>query len=205
VLAAVAAGAVEGRVLYSSSKSELHSLPTALTFGGIHTGVVVDCAGSALASLCAKSLESQLPTIHDCRGKWPDAQAATKYAIDHLLSKTASDDIMVFLDPGVLASGYLVDFVVSRSLFTMFPVDNGVAPGLGGICVEHSAAQELFARATRSDHWNGEAILSVMGYNTGALWWSEVESSESSSCSIASHLVDSFISGTCGCLILDLL
>ena len=187
MLAAVAAGAVEGRVLFSSSKSELHSLPTALTFGGIHTSVVVDCAGSALTGLCAKSLEIQLPTIHDCRGKWPDAQAATEFAIDHLLSKTASDDIMVFLDPGVLASGYLVDFVVSRRLFTMFPVDNGVAPGLGGICVEHSTAQELFARATQSDHWDGEAILSVMGYNTGAFWFSEVESSESSSSSIASR------------------
>lgn len=103
VLAAVAVGAVQGRVLYSSSTEERHSLPTALTFGGIHTSVVVDCA--AVADLCSRRLEGHLPTIHDCRGKWPDAQAATAYAIDHLLSKTASDDMMVFLDPSVLASG----------------------------------------------------------------------------------------------------
>ena len=32
-----------------------------------------------------------------------------------------------------------------------------------------------------------EEILSVMGYNTGALWFSEVESSESSSSRIASR------------------
>ena len=51
----------------------------------------------------------------------------------------------------------------------MFPVDADVTPYLGVICVQHSTAQDLFARATQSNHWEGGTILSVMGYNTGAL------------------------------------
>ena len=176
VLAAVAAGAVRGRVLYDS-QAELHALPTALTLGGIHASVVVDCAHGN--PLCSAAVEAQLPTKHDCRGQWADAKAATSWAIAHALSASSDDDIMAFSTPSILRAGYSVDLIVSRRLFAMFPEDAADSKSdlqRDGICIAGSESHELFARATQSGHWRGARLLSVMGYNTGTLWWSEVVS-----------------------------
>ena len=78
---------------------------------------------------------------------------------------------MVFLTPDVLASGYLVDFIVFRRLFAMFPIDAHITAERGGICAQGSRAQELFTRTVQSAHWAGVQTLTVMGYNTGAVWW----------------------------------
>jgi hypothetical protein len=61
----------------------------------------------------------------------------------------------------------------------MFPedaADSKAALATDGICVGGSESHELFVRATQSRHWRGARLLSVMGYNTGALWWAEVTS-----------------------------
>ena len=180
VLAAVAAGAVHGRVL-TDNKAELHALATALTLGGIHSSVVVDCGGGANSSnpLCHAELEGQLPTKHDCRGQWADAKVATSWAIDHIMNASSNDDTMVYSDPATLAAGYEVDLIVSRRLFAIWPEapgDTKNALSSDGICINGSASHELFVRATQSTHWRGAKLLSVMGYNTRALWWSEVTS-----------------------------
>lgn len=172
VLAAVAAGAVKGRVLYNGDL-ELHSLPTALTLGGIHSAVVVDCGGAKNSSaLCSANLEHQLPTKHDCRGQWANSKVATRWAIENILSATSDDDKMVFTNPSTLQDGYEVDLIVSNRLFAMFPedpVDSKSDLASDGICIDGSESHELFKRAIQNPHWRGSKLLSIVGYNTGAL------------------------------------
>jgi hypothetical protein len=162
----------------TDNKAELHALATALTLGGIHSSVVVDCAGGG-NPLCHADLEDQLPTEHDCRGQWADAKVATSWAIEHVMNANSSDDTLVYSDPATLAAGYEVDLIVSRRLFAVWPedaADTKRALSSDNICIHGSASQELFVRATQSAHWRGAKLLSIMGYNTGALWWLQVTS-----------------------------
>ena len=99
----MAMGAVRGRVLYDS-RLELHALPTALTLGGIYLSVVVDCAGGS-HPLCSLAMEDRLPTMHDCRGQWADAKAATRWAIEHALNSSSNEDVLAFSTPSILRAG----------------------------------------------------------------------------------------------------
>ena len=50
--------------------------------------------------------------LFDARGRWSDNLTAGAWAADHLLPLTASDDLMVVVDPGIISEGYLVDLAI---------------------------------------------------------------------------------------------
>jgi hypothetical protein len=120
--------------------------------------VPVDCTLNP--DLCndefLKNVGVELPTVFDSTSVWVDSAAATRFAIDHLLPETSSDDLMVFVEPSILASGFNSDLVTSRKLFAMH---------IDGICDPASKGYLLFNEVAESRHWDSQHLLSVMGYN----------------------------------------
>ena len=134
---ALQSAATKGLVLFNSSEGN-GLLPTVLTLCSVYDAVAVDMAkpGGREASALG-------PVLFDSRGRWADQLSAGAWAVEHLLPRTASDDLMVVTDPGVIASGYLVDIAIARKLFVM----------ANKVCTPFSKASELFDRVAESAHW----------------------------------------------------
>ena len=115
--AALTSGAAAGLVLFDSSEGK-DLLPTVLTLCSVHDAVAIDChtmpcgagAGAGADADAAALLPG--PVLFDARGRWSDNLTAGAWAADHLLPLTASDDLMVVVDPGIISEGYLVDLAI---------------------------------------------------------------------------------------------
>eukprot|EP01050_Picozoa_sp_SAG11_P017774 SAG11_NODE_2601_length_3182_cov_2.460590_2_plen_299_part_00 len=149
---AMASGAAAGFVLYNSSEGA-DLLPTVLTLCAVHDAVAIDCHRVPVPLQCGGGGGGGSHVIFDARGRWSDNLTAGAWAASYLLPHTASNDLMVVVDPGVVAEGYLVDIAVSRKLFVM----------ANKVCTPFSPANELFERVSESAHWDRHHLLSIMG------------------------------------------
>ena len=153
---ALTSGAAQGLVLYNSSEGE-DLLPTVLTLCSVYDAVALDCqrvpcTGAASAGEVSWQIG---PVLFDARNRWSNNLTAGTWAADNLLQRTASDDLMAVTAPNVVASGYLVDVIISRKLFVM----------ANQVCTPFSPASKLFDRVAESEHWERKHLLSIMGYN----------------------------------------
>ena len=110
-----------------------------MTLCSVYDAVAIDCHRVPCGDPSAVLGE----VLFDARRRWSNNLTAGAWAADNLLRHTASDDLMVVVDPNVISAGYLVDLAVSRKLFVM----------ANKVCTPFSAASETFERVSESKHW----------------------------------------------------
>lgn len=93
------AGALLARILYNATES--WSLANVVTLAGIHSAVPVPAGGANASGDAQAASFGALPVAFDARGRWPDAAAATAWAMAslHLLCNETDSLIVLQVRP----------------------------------------------------------------------------------------------------------
>ena len=92
---ACCAGALLSRILYSPDES--WALPTVVTLAGVHRAVPVLAGGGNASDNAQFASFGALPVAFDARGRWPDAAAATAWAMASLHPLCNETDSLIIL------------------------------------------------------------------------------------------------------------
>ena len=146
--AAIAAGAVKGRVLVNAS--EPWSFASAVSLAALHRAIPIDTHHTN------HSLE-HLPVLADVRGRWSSQVEATKDTVQGVLPNMTKSRIVI-QTPELIAEGFLVDLAVKDTMFVMW---------MDHLCTAGTEDNLLFRQVTESLS-SIDTELSIMGYFAGS-------------------------------------
>ncbi|CAE7692772.1 unnamed protein product [Symbiodinium sp. CCMP2592] len=145
--AAVAAGAVSGRILVNSS--EPWSFASAVSLAALHTAIPIDAG---------VSLKPSLPVLADLRGRWASQVEATQALVWEGVLKNMTTSRIIVQTPQLLSEGFLVDLALKDKMFVMW---------LDDLCTNGTQGNLLFRQVTDLLSEAGRE-LSIMGYFAGS-------------------------------------